>query len=83
MTQVRNDVAILDPTCSPDVSDNNCTNESGHISQIDHLHQRLPKWLPVQRLQPRCLQRSNWGYRNRVHRARPGADSQSWESGAI
>jgi Flp pilus assembly protein TadG len=29
-----NDVAILDPTCSPDVSDNNCTNESGHISQI-------------------------------------------------
>ena len=29
-----NDVAILDPTCSPDVSDNNCTNESGHVSQI-------------------------------------------------
>ena len=28
------DVAILDPTCSPDVSDNNCTNESGHISQL-------------------------------------------------
>ena len=36
----RNDVAILDPTCSPDVSDNNCTNESGHISQIVHLHRR-------------------------------------------
>jgi len=26
-------VGFLDPTCSPDASDNNCTNESGHISE--------------------------------------------------
>ncbi len=39
-------VGFLDPTCSPDASDNNCTNESGHISEWGSCNGSCPSGFP-------------------------------------